>query len=183
MIFRSALRYSEVQAGRRPPRRRARDACRSTSRRANISWSASTWSRRASARLQLAFDQLKKRLQAEGLFDRPASGRCLPCPARSASSRRSTAPPSATSSRCSPALCQRAPGHPARRACRARARRAKLRAALRAIGRVPGRRRRHRRPRRRLDRGPLGVQRGGRRARHRASRPCRSFRRSATRRT
>ena len=51
--------------------------------------------------LQLAFDQLKKRLQDEGLFDQAANGRCRRCPARSASSPRSTAPPSATSSRCS----------------------------------------------------------------------------------
>ncbi len=51
--------------------------------------------------LQLAFDQLKKRLQDEGLFDaKRASGRCPPCHARSASSPRSTARPFATSSRC-----------------------------------------------------------------------------------
>ncbi len=52
--------------------------------------------------LQLAFDQLKKRLQDEGpVRRRRASGRCRRCRARSASSPRSTAPRSATSSRCS----------------------------------------------------------------------------------
>ena len=49
--------------------------------------------------LQLAFDQLKQRLAAEGLFDQ-ARKRPLPAlPRRSASSPRSTAPPCATSSR------------------------------------------------------------------------------------
>ena len=47
--------------------RAAASAC--TSPRANTSWSASTWSRRGLAPLQLAFEQLKKKLAAEGLFD------------------------------------------------------------------------------------------------------------------
>ena len=50
--------------------------------------------------LQQAFEQLKKKLAAEGLFDRRASGRCRRCPAASASSRRSMARRCATSSAC-----------------------------------------------------------------------------------
>ncbi len=49
-----------------------------TTRRASTRSSASTWSRRASGALQLAFEQLKKRLQAEGLFD---AARKRPLPA------------------------------------------------------------------------------------------------------
>ena len=51
--------------------------------------------------LQLAFEQLKKRLQDGRAVRRGAqAARCRRCRARSASSRRSTAPPSATSSTC-----------------------------------------------------------------------------------
>ena len=54
--------------------------------------------------LQLAFEQLKKRLAAEGLFARERKRRCPRSPAPSASSPRSTAPPSGTSSRSSPGV-------------------------------------------------------------------------------
>jgi exodeoxyribonuclease VII large subunit len=46
--------------------------------------------------LQAAFEQLKARLAAEGLFDPPARSRCRCCPATSAWSPRPPAPPSAT---------------------------------------------------------------------------------------
>ena len=116
--------------------------------------------------LQLAFEQLKQRLGAEGLFD---AARKRPLPAlprkigivtsldgaalRDIDQRaRAGATPTRTSSS-------------GRRACRARTRRRGRRTRRRAA-----RPRRpawtcHRRPRRRVDRGPLGVQRGGRRAR------------------
>jgi exodeoxyribonuclease VII large subunit len=43
--------------------------CRSTSRRANNQITCEHLEPRGLGALQLAFDQLKKRLQAEGLFD------------------------------------------------------------------------------------------------------------------
>src|SRR6185436_18910043 len=105
--------------------------------------------------LQLAFEQLKKRLQAEGLFD-AAQDRPGHVARRRGDSRRDQS--------AAPALRQRAPGRvPGARAGRGRG-------AGPGAGAAPDRtrarrRRRHRRPRRRVDRRPVGVQRGGRRPR------------------
>ncbi|MEZ5287884.1 MAG: hypothetical protein R2712_24405 [Vicinamibacterales bacterium] len=64
----------------------------------SISWCASTWNRTASGALQLAFEQLKKRLAAEGLFD-DARKRALPAlPRRIGIVTSPTARRSATSS-------------------------------------------------------------------------------------
>ena len=110
--------------------------------------------------LQLAFEQLKKRLQAEGLFD---AARKRPLPALPRKIGIVTSLDGAALRDIikvlQPALRERAPRHPAG-ARAGRRRRAGDRARrCGAIGRVPGRRRRHRRPRRRLDRRSVGVQR------------------------
>ena len=119
--------------------------------------------------LQLAFDQLKKRLQAEGLFD---AARKRPLPALPRKIGIVTSLDGAAIRDIIKVLRRRyANAHLVIRPARVQGEGAALEIArgLRAIGRVPRRRRRHRRPRRRLDRRSLGVQRGNRRARDRAA--------------
>ena len=89
--------------------------------------------------LQLAFDQLKKRLQAEGLFD-AARKRPLPALPRKigiVTSLDGAAVRDIIKVLDAP-LRERAAGRSVRRACRARARPPRSRGALAAIGRVPG---------------------------------------------
>ena len=87
--------------------------------------------------LQLAFEQLKKRLQQEGSSTRRASGRCRRCRARSASSRPWTAPRSATSSRSSAAAIRNLHLVIGPRACRARTRRSRSPAVSRQSAACP----------------------------------------------
>ncbi len=118
-------------------------------------------------RLQLAFDQLKKKLAAEGLFD-TARKRPLPALPRrigivtsidgAALQRHHSRAPATLSQCASDHRAVASPGRGLRRRDRPRA------PSDRAH---PRRRRRHRRPRRRLARGSLGVQRGEGRARDR----------------
>ena len=71
--------------------------------------------------LQLAFEQLKKKLAAEGLFDAGAQAAAArACPGASASSPRSMAPRCATSSACCAAAIPTRTSSSRRRACRAR---------------------------------------------------------------
>ena len=115
--------------------------------------------------LQLAFEQLKRKLQAEGLFD-PARKRPIPALPRKIGIVTSLdgAALKDIIKVLTPAASERAPGHSpvpgAGRRCGRRYRR-----ALKALGQSARRRRHHRRPRRRVDRGSLGVQRRGPRAR------------------
>ena len=67
-MFRSAVRYLQVQARGRPPRRRARPARRLRAE-GRISARCEHLEPHGLGALQLAFEQLKKKLQAEGLFD------------------------------------------------------------------------------------------------------------------
>ena len=117
--------------------------------------------------LQLAFDQLKKKLQAEGLFD---AARKRPLPALPRRIGIVTSLDGAALRDILKVLRRRAPNaqraDPAgARAGRGRGGGRRDRAADDRQG--PGRRRGHRRARRRLDRGSLGVQRGARRPRDR----------------
>ena len=118
--------------------------------------------------LQLAFDQLKKRLQEEGLFDRRAqagaAGASTEDRDRDVARRR-------RDSRHHQGAAAAVRERPDRHSARARAgRRRGTRDRPRPEGRRsrPRRGRRHRRAWRRIDRGSLGVQRRDRRARDRA---------------
>ena len=118
--------------------------------------------------LQLAFDQLKKRLQEEGLFDRRAqtgaAGASTKNRRRDIARRRRH---SRHHQRAAPPAHECSDGDSAR-ARAGRRRRARDRPRPEGRRSRPGRGRRDRRARRRLDRGSLGVQRGDRRARDRA---------------
>ena len=89
--------------------------------------------------LQLAFEQLKKRLQAEGLFD---AARKRPLPALPRKIGIVTSLDGAAIRDILKVLgrrhAERAAGHPARRACRARARRSRSRAGSGRSVAVPG---------------------------------------------
>ena len=118
--------------------------------------------------LQAAFEQLKRRLQAEGLFD-AARKRPLPVLPRRIGvvtsldgAARARHPARAHDAASRPRASSCAP-----RACRARARRDDLVRALARDRARAGGRRRHHRPRRRIGRGSLGVQRRGAGARDR----------------
>ena len=119
--------------------------------------------------LQLAFDQLKKKLQAEGLFD---AARKRPLPGAAAQDRHRHVARRRGDSRhhqgAAAAIRECPPGDlPGPRA--GRGRRAGDRAGAATDRPGPGRGRGHRRPRRRLDRGSVGLQRRGRGARDCAS--------------
>ena len=118
--------------------------------------------------LQLAFEQLRSPARRRGPVRRGAQAAAAGAArGASASSPRSTARRCATSSRCCAAATRTrtSSSRPARVQGEGAAR--EIARALAPIGARRRRRRRHRRPRRRLDRRPLGVQRGSRRARHR----------------
>ncbi len=110
--------------------------------------------------LQLAFEQLKKKLQAEGLFDRGAEAPAARAAAQDRHrdvARRRGAPRHHQGAAAPPS--ERASGDPSgARAGGGRGGRRRRGAARARQG--PGRRRHHRRARRRIDRGSLGVQRG-----------------------
>ncbi len=112
--------------------------------------------------LQLAFEQLKARLAAEGLFD---DARKRPLPALPRRIGIVTSLDGAALRDIIQVLRRRYPNAhlviaPARVQGEGAAR--EIARALTPGGADRRRRRRHRRPRRRLDRGPVGVQRGGR---------------------
>ena len=112
--------------------------------------------------LQQAFEELKEKLEKEGLFDgRAQAARCPCCRAASASSPR----PRARSSRTSCACCERRYANleiahlPGARAGRRRPR-TDIVQGIRALNRASGLRRADRGSRRRQPRGPVAVQRG-----------------------
>ncbi len=112
--------------------------------------------------LQLAYEQLRTRLAAEGLFD---DARKRPLPALPRRIGIVTSLDGAALRDIIRVLRRRYPNAhlviaPARVQGDGAAR--DIARALRQVARIDGRRRGHRRPRRRIDRGPLGVQRGGR---------------------
>ena len=78
VMFRSALRYLKFKPEDGPARGGARKDQRLRSEGRIPDASASTWSRKGFGPLQVAFEQLKKKLAAEGLFD---AARKRPLPA------------------------------------------------------------------------------------------------------
>ena len=134
--------------------------------------------------LQLAFEQLKKRLAGRGPVRRGAQAAAAGAPAQDRHrhlARRRGDPRhrqgdlgGATRTRTWSSAPARVQGEGAA---------ADIARGLQAVAARRRRRRRHRRPRRRVDRGPVGVQRGGGGARDRRVARSRSSRRSATRPT
>ena len=117
--------------------------------------------------LQLAYEQLKKRLESEGLFD---AARKRPLPALPRKIGVVTSLDGAVVRDIINVLTRRyANAHIVIRPTRVQGDGAAVEVArgLRAMSRVARHRRHHRRPRRRVDRGSLGVQRGSRRTRDR----------------
>ena len=129
---------AEVQAGRRPARHRARAHQRVRAERRipdRVRAHGAAWARRAAARLRSA----EAAAAGRGALRRRAQARAARrCPARSASSPRSTARRFATSSRCSAAAIRTRISSFGPRACRARAPRPTSRAASRTSSKVAG---------------------------------------------
>ena len=167
VMFRSALRMTALHAQGRPARGGARAGSRVYDPKGEYQIVCEHLEPAGLGARQLAFEQLKTRLAAEGLF---AAVRKRPLPELPRKVGVVTSLDGAAVRDIIQVLRRRyANVHIVIRPTRVQGDGAALEIAraIQAIGQRPQGGRRHRRPRRRLDRGPVGVQRGSGGARHR----------------